>query len=272
MTHANNSLIEGFSGKIDFGDGNSFEINDVINMNKLNLLAGMNGTGKTVFMILNWATTLIMSLYQISLKINPKQAEKSLAEIAHLVFDLSFDVEDNFYVNIKLNGHYEEQPFVFSIIMEEGELTLFDFDIPDLNKFRKGQISTPVFMSKNTRLFSDYDKYRKMVKKMKIDPSLNILDAKELKGIWPLYDIMAFAKLKNKIESISDSDFSAELHPLKLVTRFLGDTDPLFKGLEKFTSIDGDLMLNFEDGSTKKAASLSTGEQATLMMIFMVGA
>lgn len=164
-----------------------------IEMSNLALFTGTNGSGKTIVLIQTWIVNYIISTY-----IAAPQSLSALEQGLQFILDHSFD-ENNF--TGKVRGEYDELDVEFEL--DNGKVSNLLFickgcDIKDLD-----HPGMPVYMSTNTRLFTDIIKYLKMKKLMGLGDltTFNDADLKKLCEVYKIYDIMFIERMMGRIKN-----------------------------------------------------------------------
>ena len=208
-----------------------------IEMNSLNILVGVNGSGKSLILKLNWILgTIGASAIQLR-----GSDPKMLVEVAQFTFDKSF-TEQNFNGNITCQ--FEEGQMM--LILDKGKITSLIPLIP--SDVTNG--STPIFMSTTMRLFTQISQYLKLSK-------LLINDEKILEH-YMLYDLIYIKHLQH----IIGTHYTA---PQKLKD-FLASFDLAKLEIESFQMNDENVYYTNTKGDQINLASLSNGEQALINM------
>ena len=255
-----------FSDKFAHGQGvERFRINKIdidgykdlnadIEIKDMTLIAGMNGTGKSVSQKILWYIHHISSIYCHLLMVDPDNIDKNIQEYTKETIDSVFDSE-KFEMNVSLDTD------IYSICFDvkEGKINFFDISIHDPAKFNLEHLSTPVYASQKTRLFKAYDEYIKIRKLLEISDYCTIEDIKKLKEYYKLFDILNLEGLRLKCilfeRKNTPLDLSAIAEQFEL------------KGVQNYNRLTVKRSIPRVDNGTerKKLSSLSDGEQAVLM-------
>lgn len=230
-------------------------------INKLSLLVGMNGSGKTLTMILVWCISLIVCIY-LSCK-NIAQCEAAL----QWIFDKSFEKND-FTGTVEVEYDHLELSFK----MNNGKIS--DLLFVERDKIDPKSAGMPQFMSKNTRLFTDIIQYIKVKKLMGLKGTIdlnNAQDIEKLTEMYKLYDILfiekMLLKLSNpfiKVSSVVNDNFLKDTHK-RIDTIFYDEktSDILYTGVLLGKDTQGN---NTETKLNESVTILSAGEQSILNM------
>jgi len=162
-----------------------------IEMKNLSLFVGQNGSGKTIVLIQTWIINYITATYIAS-----PQSLSALTQGLQFIMDHSFDIND---FTGKIRGEFDELDVEFTLDKGKVDNLLFTCkgcDIKDLES-----PGMPVYMSTNTRLFSDVIKYLKMKKLMGLADikTFNDSDLKKLCEVYKIYDIMFIERMMARI-------------------------------------------------------------------------
>lgn len=246
--------------KLDLTDGFCpIQTETEIEMNKISMWTGHNGVGKSVILKFNWALATILN----NCIINDKyKVATDLGKMIQFTLDNTFSDQD---CTGEISGNFECGSFI-SIKLEKGKLvdfeTTYEADISPCNQ--------PIFMSKDTRTFTEVIRYLKFKKAIGINCGISSFSEDQLFKIcdmYKLYDILFMEMLFMKIDS----------KVLNHVEPMLGETkSELEKAIDSFNikrsikdiSIDyikSDITFN-ENGKINSMSSLSAGEQSLLMM------
>lgn len=206
---------------------------------KLCLLVGMNGSGKSMMLKLHWALeTTIVSVIQARKAGQPIETK----EVAQYVMDNTFS-DQNFNGSIIayfINGTLE-------IALDKGKVVHAGHNIDSEVK----DAGVPIFMSANLRKFSEIDKYLKMEKLVGIE---------KMTELYRLYDVVFVQQLKAKLTNGYKTPKSFKDSMLK------------FDGMEKhefesFFIEDDSVKFVDKSGNKKSISSLSDGEQSLVNMV-----
>lgn len=222
--------------------------------NMLTLLVGMNGTGKTLIMKFVWLvnTHINMLLSSIAHGI-------PFDEIVNAQFLLDNTFTDNNITGIiKVAFQYGD---VCSIEAEEGRVTAVKTSVDD--EVVPGGV--PVFMSKETRLFSDIVQYIKTKKILGLSSGMPTTesDMKKLLEMYRIYDIIYIEQFLMYIETRTSE---ALLHKFN---------EQMKKGFEQFdielTDIrvdytKSDILYSDDKHTDRSVTSLGAGHQSVLNM------
>lgn len=176
-----------------------------INLNKLTVMTGLNGTGKSLIMKVYWLLDMLTNLYYMSGKDSAK-----LTEFVQFAIDGTF-IEQNFTGNLVLKYDLVET----IMLLDKGKV--MSFNVIDLDKNNplnesEYQFGMPQYMSSATRLFTNIQSFAKFRKALGMSSDVlkrTEADMKTLVESYRLYDIMfmeAFlARVSDPFFKISDS-------------------------------------------------------------------
>lgn len=225
---------------------------------EISLYVGQNGTGKTFLLIMQWILGTMGTAYLCSAK-SMADYEKML----QLFFDKSFD--DQTFTG-KIGAAYEYLEINFEL--ENGKVKDLDIILTD-NSVQVEPSGMPVFMSKNTRLFTEIVKYLKTKKMLGMTGPITDYDDKKLMDLcdmWKIYDIMFIERM---CMQLSDPNFKIKD---KAKESFV---ENLKKEIVKVSYDEANcsfIVHEIKDGKeiTYPATTLSSGEQAWLNMFINV--
>lgn len=124
-----------------------------ITLNSINLFVGQNGVGKTFILIMIWIVSSIATMSLMGLP------HAHLLAVAKLFLDRSYD-------DMNFTGKVEADFDGMSVIFTLDKGIIINLAINKVKDLEPGNM--PIFMSKNTRLFSDITRYLKMKKMLGI--------------------------------------------------------------------------------------------------------
>jgi hypothetical protein len=157
---------------------------------ELAILVGKNGTGKSFIMKLVWVVTM-----QLYMKLMAKHMGVPFNDQETLQF-----LMDHTFTENNLDGTLKFMYGIGDII----NITMENGKVKDVNYLLDENLTPgpfPIFMSKDTRLFSDIVRYLKFRKTLGIDPGvLNEADTLKLLEMYRIYDIMYVERLIQQIE------------------------------------------------------------------------
>lgn len=219
--------------------------------NKLLLLLGANGTGKTFLLKITWVlSTFVNHLVMI---LHDKISTDNKLHLQYLL--------DNTFTNNDLTGKiyftYERGNSI-SVELLEGKVIKVGMSLEeDLSPSAQ-----PVFMSKETRLFSDIIQYMKIKNLMKIPKGIPVTesDMNKVMEMYRIYDMMYIETLLHYIETKTTPKLIEDFG--KQIVEFDPDI--------KITDIRIDYTTNdilYSDGiNYKSIGSLGAGHQALINM------
>ncbi len=257
-----------------------FKMEMEVPLNKLNVLVGANGSGKTLMMKFAWFAGYMLQAYKVLLVVEPEKTDELFAEMMQKVFRWTFDEPDDMFGSIAIRDKNLEK-FNFSVVFKDGKMNHFVMDIIDPEEFKMGNIQGVQFNSKEARTFEQCARYIKLKKKFGIE-TLTDDGLDELCEFFKIYDVLWFEQLIHKVkqfacdglpETLTSATGRGIMHSI-----FIGaaeGADDVEKPSTDLVSIkdDGGLPLFvMADGSEKKATSLSSGQQSMLMLLLFSGA
>lgn len=210
-----------------------------IEMNKLNLMVGKNGVGKSLMLKLVWLLSAFASIKLMSIKDSRIDFNSIIQEFIDKTFD---DNDFTGEVKIKAPGGSVK------IEIDEGKIVYSLFDIAPSIK----EIPFPIYMSSITRTFEQIEKFLRLEKD---------LGQSKIFDYYKMYDICFCQMIKNKYSQgilmtnkLKESlkDFDLEKHEIESV---------IFKN-DKFYFIN-------KKKEEKALTSLSTGEQSLINMLLV---
>lgn len=218
-----------------------------MDFNKLCILVGQNGSGKSLLLKFNWLFSSILQ-FVVSYK---TMTNDELKKHFTFLFEHSFDKND-FTGEFTM---YFENATVYTK-MKNGVIELFSCDLdPEVE-----DSVTPIFMSKNTRTYDDIVKYMK-IKKMFTTGELTEESLNKLLEFYKIFDILFIESMLKKINGRIISKKQAE----KLSKSFSG-----MKHIEGTVHVDHTNCTIFCTNEEKKESidfcTLSAGEQSILNM------
>ena len=222
------------------------------------LYVGQAGTGKTFLLIMQWMLGTLGGIYLASGK-SMAEYEKAL----QFLLDKSFD--DQKFTG-KIDAVFEYLELSFELV--DGKVKDLDIILTD-NSVQVEPEGMPVFMSKNTRLFTEVVKYLKTKKLLGMKGAITLYDDKkliELCDVWKIYDILFIERMLQRLSSpnfkIQDAAKKSFIETMKkeIVNVTYDENNCSFTVHE------------IKDGKeiTYPATTLSSGEQAWLNMFIQM--
>ena len=217
-----------------------------IEFNKVCLLVGQNGSGKSLLLKFNWLFSSILQFVVLYKTMTNDELKKHFT----FLFEHSFDKND-------FTGEfimYFENATVYTK-MTNGVIELFSCDLdPEVE-----DSVTPIFMSKNTRTNDDIVKYMKIKKMCGAELTEECIN--KLFGFYKVYDVSFIELMLKKINGKVISKEQAE----KFSESFSG-----MKHIEGTIHVDYDnctiICTNEETKESINFCTLSAGEQSLLNM------
>lgn len=121
--------------------------------------------------------------------------------------------------------------------------------------------SMPVFLSKDTRLFSCVTQYLKFKKATNAEPSTES-GMKTLMDMYPIYDLFQLENVVNRINKMDDK-------MLKTINKGMSKFDETYADVNAITEliiVDGDVLYSTATVSRKSILTYGAGHQSLLMM------
>lgn len=204
-----------------------------IEYRSLNLMTGLNGSGKSLMNKACWAFGTIMSI----LHANPP----SINEAAQYVMDKTFE-QQNF--NGEMEAKYPNGNL--KMVLCNGKVTSVEYYVDPKVKV----CTPPLYMSTNIRTFQQIDQYLKVEKMLS--------NKEDLLNLYRLYDVVFVELLKNKLSSglkANDEFKKAILEQFKLTYDF-----------DTFAIENDSVVFIDKDGKRTNLSTLSAGEQSLVNM------
>ena len=224
-----------------------------IDINKINIYLGQNGTGKTVLLKLAWFGTYITS-------------NKILEERGFLPQN---SIQEDF-VNHTISKVFEEVDFNGKMVFNfENNLTttvIFEkgicIDITFSNLTKENKVTNILFMSKELRLFTELVRYLKLRKRVNGTERIMSPDAfEEILNDYKIYDALAVEHLLQNLPL----EFSEEVSKV-LVENYDFKKNPTRLEVDLETC---NFLLEYSDNTTENVLKLSAGHQSILNMFAM---
>ncbi len=230
---------------------------------QLNVIAGMNGVGKTFVMKTAWLAGILLQFYKVTLVMAPGKVDELFAEEAKKMFRYTFDNAEELNGSIMIQDE-EEEIYRFVVSFKDGTVDYFNVDLLNPAKFSIGNIQSIQFNSKEARTFTQYAQYQKLKTRFGIT-DLTEEAIEEICEFFKIYDVIWFEhvyqKLQHMIQNGLDPAYSEGI-ALELF-------HDVFEGKSKLIGVEEDSgvpVFVFEDASKKKATELGTGHQSMLMI------
>lgn len=216
-----------------------FKMKDEINFNKLTLLIGANGTGKTLINVMNWALTTAINIHILT--------KNDLKDTLNEILSKSVDTKFTGILRIAFSSNVEMIAELENGNVLKAEVHNLTDDIIPINI---------KYMSTNMRTFNQINQYIKTKKLL-----TSVANADEIFEIYKFYDIYLVESYlqhlsgKKTISVNCGSDFDEKLEAIKFL-RLNEDETEIEYGIEE----NGGLVF-------KSTSSLSNGEQSMLNML-----
>ncbi len=253
-----------------------FNMDMEIEFNQLNVLVGMNGSGKTLIMKFAWFAGYMLQVYKVTMATENEKTEEVFAGLMQNVFNWTFDETGDITGTISVHDKTKEK-FNFNVTFEEGRLSNFTMDVINPKEFTLSTVQGVQFNSKTARTFDNYAQYLK-IKKLN---NITILTPDSLNTIceyFKLYDVVWFENVYRKVKDMIDNGLSPRITEGAgrgaLSTIFAGadagPSDRYLVSIKEQAGNEGMPIFVMDDGSEKKALRLSSGQQSMLMMTLML--
>jgi hypothetical protein len=210
--------------------------------NKLVLLVGTNGSGKSLVLKLSWLFNTVMSL-GLGQKLMA-HVKTSFEELVQFTFDNTFD-NQNF--NGMVKGEFENGSLIIGL--DHGKVQSLEMQMGDEIE----EIPTPIFMSTELRTFDQIKRYLQLEKMSKTQD--DILE------FYKLYDVTFMETMKRKLQS------HYEL-PQK-IKDILPSYDLEKYDIQSIQMTDETLYFTNSKGDQRDLCTLSKGEQSLINMFLM---
>jgi len=201
--------------------------------NKLTLLTGLNGSGKSLIMKLNWAFETIMSI----LIHNPPSAD----ETVQYIMDSTFEQQD-------FNGEIEAffPKGSLKAQFDNGKVKRVEYFVDPAVKI----ITPSLYMSTNTRTFTQINQFLKVEKLIKTE--------EEILSMYRLYDVVFVNVLKQKLGN--------GLKPTKNFKDSMANEFSMKYDFDTFAIENESVVFIDKDGKRTDLSTLSAGEQSLINM------
>lgn len=226
-------------GKLRIDIDQPMEMNFDTEFNKIVLLVGMNGSGKSMMLKLHWALGTIMAYVLGAKKAGVTVDTKAVTQY---IMDGTFS-DQNF--NGLIVAYFEKG--TLEIRIENGKVTQAGYEL----SAGVEEAATPVFMSGTLRKFSEIDQYLKTEK---------IVTREKMPEMYRLYDIVFVERLKSMLAGgyKAPETFKKSMLSFDGMDRYDFDTF----SIENETVYFAD-----KEGKKRALSSLSAGEQSLVNMI-----
>lgn len=223
-----------------------------VDVNKMTLYCGKNGTGKTMIMIFQWIMATMANMWVGSAK-----SDMDYTKFAQELMDGSFEKND---FNGEVSCEFDNLDISWKLT--DGKVSDFNVNIGDPSVgIEPGRL--PIFMSKNTRLFDDVHKYMKLKRSFNMKGTgLNDEECKKLLEFYRIYDIFFMEMM---LHNLRDPNWSISPGAIKSFS------DVLEKDIIKVSLDDTECNIKVHEmrNGTEEiysAGLLSAGEQSWVNM------
>jgi hypothetical protein len=269
-----------------FSPFNSFEIKSKspfktegkLNFEKLTLIAGENGTGKSFTMKLQWVANFYFS-YMITNKNyklildrlgikneNIKTEQIDEKEFLKFCFETTFDDFNEFDIELKFikrEKYLEYFEYGMTFKLKNGEIEDFHLIIPD-NLLPGGPVC---YLSNSIRNFNRFEQYLMTKKMLGIQEVNSYEDFKKLTDFFKLYELITIEYVLNNLKNATTLEKSEQGQKL------LFYMSEIFEKYQDYNIIvdEDKCKIYFQKNNIKKPlSSLSAGEQSLLTMMFAI--
>jgi len=258
MDHTNLDQFQGFDG-LQLSMTKPWQFHGTISYNKLTLLCGMNGVGKSFSNKLTWVnnfffnTLLIAQMSDIEL-----MPGKSQSDILQWMLDSTFfDQDFEGRVVMEATDKITDVPHYFlEYSLLDGKVLDFKTDFPT-----KAQPMGPItYLSKEVRSFNNIENYLRTREMVAMPQTGSLTDYDKLIEFFPLYDVLGHETLLLKFEKMPD-----------LLTLANKTSPELLEGLDILTLYveDNKILYTDAEGKVHRASKLGSGHQAILIMLLL---
>lgn len=214
-----------------------------IALRELNILTGLNGSGKSLILKLNWVFGTIASTLVLN---KEAMLTSEIEQMAQFVLDKTFDSQD-FHGTI---GATFEKASI-KIVLDKGQVTSLEYVTDCLID----KASPPVFMSTTLRTFSQIDQY------LKVEAMVKTMEG--MLELYKLYDVAFIARMKQRLEG--------GLKVSEEVKDTLKNNFDLKIDLETIGIENNSVVYTDSKGKISNLAMLSNGEQSLINMVLANG-
>ncbi len=261
-----------------YSDKSDFKFEDFeLELNKLNVMVGANGAGKTFLMKFAWFTSYALQMYKAALLFGGDKAEDEFAKNFNKLFKWTFDRSE------EISGIAEvvdkKRTVSFQVHFKAGELDFFNMDVGDKDKFKATDITNVQYNSKTARLFESLHQYLRLKKKFKIESLAQDGAMDEICEFYKIYDVIWFENVIRKMKRLSEEGINEVFPGIDIASHLAY----IFAGALADDSVEDRFQLNaikideegmpifvMQDGNEMPVLRLSSGQQSMLMMtLFM---
>lgn len=256
MDHTNLDQFQGFDG-LQLNMTKPWQFQGTLTYNKLTLLCGANGVGKSFSNKLTWVNNFFFNTLLVAqmgeIKLMPC---KNQSDILQWMLDSTFfDQDFEGRVVMEATDKVTDVPHYFlEYSLLDGKVLDFKCDYPT-----KAQPMGPItYLSKEVRSFNNIENYLRTRDMLSLPQTGSLTDYDPLIEFFPLYDVLGHETLLLKFE----------LMP-KLLEQVNKISPELLDGLDIVTLYVEDRKIMYTDSEEKvhRASKLGSGHQAILIML-----
>lgn len=224
-----------------------------IDINKINIYVGQNGTGKTILLKLAWFGTYITS--------NKILEERGFLPQNSIQEDFVNHTISKVFDEVDFNGKMVftfENNLTTTLIFEKG----ICIDITFSNLTKENRVTNILFMSKELRLFTELVRYLKLRKRVNGTERIMSPDAfEEILNDYKIYDALVVEQLLQNLPL----EFSEEVSKTLVdVYNFKSSPTKLLIDLETCS-----FLLEYSDNTIENVLKLGAGHQSILNIFTM---
>ena len=172
---------------------------------RVNLMAGLNGVGKTLVLETIWFLNHLQSVYQVLLYTKTENPDQELRDYIEEVSEYFFDADN-------INGGFEivSDSMRFRIQYKDNVLDNFDVQILD-RSFNVKKIKAANLITDTAKDWKNYERFLKLQKSFGIDFVNGINEIRLFRDYFRLPDIEYFSRLQYLLSQIKKAGNSFNL-------------------------------------------------------------
>jgi len=243
--------------QLKFDGASKFEDID-IKLEKLSLIAGKNGTGKSLMNQSIWYLNFCLQIYQTLMLIKhpniEEEVEKYLKELPELIWDFN-----SCQMFVRIESEEFNCDIVYTKEIDQDPEVRFNID------WRKSiAMQQIIYLSSSHRNFNEIKKFKETKNLLGIEQLQDIEDLKKICKFYKAYDVMSLTTLSEKMDFLIREEIPR--------THFLESVNSRLKKLDNFPEIVFDLSAKELKAKVNDRLvglnHLSAGEQNILFMMF----